>query len=172
MDSHARACGWYEQHGYIADAIGHAIAAHAFERAATLIEQEVQTAANPRIDAIVLRTAFAALPVELVKNCPWLLLAQAWTQFTSSQFEAAMGTVHTLEQQFKLSPTDDTEHLRGIAIALKGVQARHQGDVAGSTALMEQSLRLLPQDYAWLRSIILLNLGVNYPSDLIRGAFK
>jgi LuxR family transcriptional regulator, maltose regulon positive regulatory protein len=164
---HNLASQWFEQHGYITDAIGHAIAAQAYDQAATFIEQEVQTAANPRLDAIALRSAFAALPVEMVNTRPWLLLALAWTQFTSSQFEAAMGTVQALEQLLKSdkSPSDSTahtEHLWGIVLAMQGMQARQQGDMPQSVALMEQALGLLRQDYAWLRSIILLNLGVTY----------
>jgi LuxR family transcriptional regulator, maltose regulon positive regulatory protein len=164
---HNLASQWFEQHGYITDAIGHAIAAQAYAQAATLIEQEVQTAANPRLDAIALRSAFAALPVEMVNTRPWLLLALAWTQFTSSQFEAAMGTVQALEQLLKSDKlrsdsTAHTENLWGIVLAMKGMQARQQGDMPQSVALMEQALGLLRQDYAWLRSIILLNLGVTY----------
>jgi len=162
---HHRAAQWYEQQGFVAEAIQHAIAAQAFDWAAILIEQEVQTSANPRIDAIVLRMALEALPSELVRTRPWLLLAEAWPYFTSSQFEAATAAVQILERLLKLSEdssTANTEQLWGLVIAFKGVQARQQGDMAESVTLMEQALRLLPQDHSWLRSLILLNLGVTY----------
>jgi len=42
-----RAAQWYEQQGYIAEAIQHAVAARSFEYAASLIEQEIQTNENP-----------------------------------------------------------------------------------------------------------------------------
>ncbi|BAU15844.1 transcriptional regulator, LuxR family with TPR repeats (plasmid) [Leptolyngbya sp. NIES-3755] len=42
------------------------------------------------------------------------------------------------------------------------MQARQQGNTSESTECMEKALKLLPQDNSWLRSLILLNLGVTY----------
>lgn len=161
---HHRAAQWYKHQGHIADAIDHAIAAGSFEYAACLIEQEMQTNENPRLDAIVLRSALAAMPPELTQTRPWLLVAKAWVGFTSSQFPEAIAVIQTLEQLLEQNPpgADNTGQLRGLVLALKGMQARQQGDAATSVALMEKALQLLPQDYSWLRSLILLNLGVTY----------
>jgi LuxR family maltose regulon positive regulatory protein len=59
LNYHDRAAQWYEHQGHIVDAIQHAIAARSFEYATSLIEQEIQTNENPRLDAIVLRNALA-----------------------------------------------------------------------------------------------------------------
>ncbi|KAM3098828.1 AAA family ATPase [Phormidesmis sp. 146-12] len=67
---HDRAAQWYQQQGYIVEAIQHAISARSFEYATRLIEQEIQTSENPRLDAVVLRQAFAALPAELIDTRP------------------------------------------------------------------------------------------------------
>ncbi len=161
---HHRAAQWYEQQGYIAEAIGHAIAARAFEYVVSLIEQEIQTNENPRFDVIALRHVLTELPTELIYSRPWLLVAKAWVGFTSSQFADAIAAIQTLEQLLNQNNpvTENTDQLWGLIIALKGMQARQQGNAVESVAFMEKALQLLPQDNSWLRSMILLNLGVTY----------
>ncbi|BAY07738.1 LuxR C-terminal-related transcriptional regulator [Calothrix sp. NIES-2098] len=161
---HYRAAQWYEQQGYITEAIQHAISAKAFEYAASLIEQEVQTKENPRIDALFLRNVLNELPAQLTDSRPWLLVAKAWAAFTSSQFPDAIAIVQTLERLLNqgIDPTENSDRLWGLVVALKGMQARQQGNTAESVAFMEKALHLLPSDNSWLRSLILLNLGVTY----------
>jgi LuxR family transcriptional regulator, maltose regulon positive regulatory protein len=164
LNYHDRAAHWYEQQGYIADAIHHAIAARSFEDATRLIEQEIQTRENPRFDTIVLRNALAEFPPELIQTRPWLLVAKAWAAFTSSQFADAVLAIQTLEQLLNEnnSTTGNLDQLWGLVIALKGMQARQQGNTTAAVSYMEKALQLLPQDNSWLRSLILLNLGVTY----------
>ncbi len=161
---HQRAAQWYEQQGLIAEAIQHATSAQLFEYAAQLIEQEIQTSENPRFDVIVLRHALDKLPARLIDCRPWLLVAKAWVGFTSSQFTEAIDAIQMLEQYLNenSSKTENADRLWGLIIALKGMQARHQGNTAASIEYMEEALKLLPQDNSWLRSLILLNLGVTY----------
>lgn len=161
---HHRAAQWYEQQGYIADAIGHAIAANRYEYATSLIEQEIQTNENPRFDAIALRNALAELPPQLTYSRPWLLVASSWAAFISSQFTDVVLAIQTLEQLLneRADSVENIDQMWGLVIALKGMQARHQGNTAESIAFMEKALQLLPQDHSWLRSLILLNLGVTY----------
>lgn len=163
-DYHQRAAQWYEQHGWIAEAIQQAISGQSFEYAAHLVEQEIQTSENPRFDAVMFRQALDKLPVQLTNCRPWLLVAKAWVGFTSSQFSEAIDAIQTLEQCLKenSSWTENTDQLWGLIIALKGMQARQQGNTPESVECMEKALKLLPQDNSWLRSLILLNLGVTY----------
>lgn len=163
-DYHQRAAQWYEQQGLIAEAIQHALWGQSFEYAAHLIEQEIQTSENSRFDAVVLRQALDKLPAQLTDRRPWLLVAKAWVGFTSSQFAEAIAAIQTLERCLKEHPstTENTDQLWGLVIALKGMQARQQGNTAESTECLEKALKLLPQDHSWLRSLILLNLGVTY----------
>lgn len=161
---HHRAAQWYSCQGYIAEALEHAVAAGCFEYAARLIEQEMQTNENPRLDAIALRKALAALPPELTQTRPWLLVAKAWVGFTSSQFAEAIAVIQALEHLLEQNPpaTENADPLWGLVFALKGMQARQQGQAVNSVVWMEKALQLLPQDYSWLRSLMLLNLGVTY----------
>ncbi len=168
---HRRAAQWYEQQGDIADALHHAVAAQAFDYAAQLIEREIQTRENPRFDAVVLRRTLERLPGELTRLRPWLLMAQAWLGFTTAQFAEAIAAVQTLETILNEHPPQfgnsvgNLDQLWGLVIALRGMQARQQGQAAESVALMEKALQLLPQDNSWLRSLTLLSLGVTYFVD-------
>jgi LuxR family maltose regulon positive regulatory protein len=161
---HYRAAQWYDQQGQVADAIDHAVAARAFDYAASLIEQEMQTREDPRLDAVVLQDALATLPPELVYSRPWLLAAKAWMGFTTSQFAEAIAVIQLLEQLLgeNLPETENLDQLWGLVVALKGMKARRQGHNAESVAFMEKALQWLPKDFSWLRLLILLNLGVTY----------
>lgn len=164
LTCHQHAAQWYEQQGMIAEAVQHAIAAQSYDYAATLIEQELQTNENPRLDAVILRHALTQLPPDLFQHRPWLLVAKAWVGFMSSQFAEAIAAVQALERYLDAEHTAiaEAEHLWGLVIALKGMQARQQGNTTESAAFMEKALHLLPQNNSWLRLLILLNLGVTY----------
>lgn len=163
---HRRAAQWYEQQGLVIEAIGHAIAAGDFIQAAGLIEREVQSTENPRFDAVMLLRWLEALPYKLVWTRPWLLLSYAWALYTSGQLEAAVVTGQKIEcllkQQQRNSQAADTKILWGLVTAFKGMQARQQGAMSESIALLEQALQLLPQVNSWMRATIVLNLGVTY----------
>jgi LuxR family maltose regulon positive regulatory protein len=163
---HRRAAKWYEQHGLIAEAIGQAIAAQDFQRAADLIEPEVQSN-NPRIESAAMMLAWLeAMPPKLVWRSPWLSLSYTWALFSSSQFEAAAVAVQNIECLLKgqepNSPSLESQMLWGLVTAFKGMQARQRGEVSESIALFEQALQQLPQEVSWLRATIVLNLGVTY----------
>ncbi|WP_439566533.1 LuxR C-terminal-related transcriptional regulator [Gloeocapsopsis crepidinum] len=161
---HRRAAWWYAQHKFILEAIGHAIAAQDFLWTAELIEQEAQTS-HPRFDSVTLLAWLKVLPQELVANRPWLLLAEGWARYSLSQFEAAFVAVQNIEYLLTQQPQEEsanTQRLWGLVTAIKGMQARQQGDGNTAIALMQQALQLLPQDGSWIRAMIVLNLGVTY----------
>ncbi|MBD2307241.1 LuxR family transcriptional regulator [Chroococcidiopsis sp. FACHB-1243] len=159
---HRRAREWYEHHGFVTEAISHAIAAGDFPQAADSIEREAQLT-NPRVEPARLLTFLKAMPDGLVWTRPWLLLSYAWALYSTARFPAAVQAVQSLEsllQQQK--PSANTEKLWGLVTAIKGIQARQQGATAESVTLMKRALQQLPQDDSWLRAVILLNLGVTY----------
>lgn len=161
---HRRAAQWYEQNGWVIEAIQHYIAAQDFDQAINLIEQEIQLS-NPRIESgALLLTCVEALPSEFVWTRPWLLLAYAWGLYSTSQFETAVKAVQDIERLLQQSNTvpANLEKLWGLVTAFKGMQARQQGATAEAVMFMERALQQLPPDDSWLRLVILLNLGVTY----------
>jgi LuxR family transcriptional regulator, maltose regulon positive regulatory protein len=158
---HRRAQKWYEQHGFVTETISHAIAAGDLSQAAEAIEREAGLS-NPRVEPARLLTFLEALPDNLVRTHPWLLLSYAWALYSTAQFPAAVRAVQSLESLLQQQPSANTEKLWGLVSAIQGIQARQQGATAESVTLMERALQQLPQDDSWLRAVILLNLGVTY----------
>jgi len=146
QEYHRRAARWYEQQGLVIEAIPHAIAAVDFDWAADLIEREVQSTENSRVDAVVLLRWLETLPQKLVWTRLWLLLSYARALYSLGQLEAAVVAVQNIESLLKQQPNSkatNTKMLWGLVSAVKGMQARQQGVMSESIALLEQALQTL-----------------------------
>jgi LuxR family transcriptional regulator, maltose regulon positive regulatory protein len=93
---HRAAAAWCEAQGLAEEAIGHALAAGDAIWAVRLVERELD-ACILRWEGLTLRRWLAALPAELVRSCPRLLLAQARLALISGQLEAIEGPLEAAE---------------------------------------------------------------------------
>jgi LuxR family transcriptional regulator, maltose regulon positive regulatory protein len=93
---HRNAAAWYEEHGLADDAIRHAMAAGEMAWAARLIEQHFDEAYSLRGEAATIQRWLSALPADLLRRRPRLLLAQA-------QLAAAAGRVEAVEPLLELA---------------------------------------------------------------------
>ena len=75
---HRDAAGWYAERGLADDAIRHAVAAGEMTWAARLIEQHFDAAFYLRGEGATVQRWISALPADLVRSRPRLLLAQAF----------------------------------------------------------------------------------------------
>ena len=73
---HRNAAAWCEEHGLADDAIRHAVAAGEMVRAARLIERHFDTVYMSRGEGATIERWLSALPDDLVRSRPRLLLAQ------------------------------------------------------------------------------------------------
>ena len=85
---HRNAAAWSDERGLADDAVRHAVAAGEMTWAARLIEQYFDAAFNLRGERATVQRWLAALPAELVRSRPRLLLAQALLAATSGRAEA------------------------------------------------------------------------------------
>ena len=85
---HRNAATWYEQRGLADDAIRHAVAAGEMTWAARLIERHYDAAFFLRGEAATIHRWLAALPEDLVRSRPRLLLGQALMAVLSGRLEA------------------------------------------------------------------------------------
>ena len=85
---HRHAAAWCEEHGLADDAIRHALAAGEMTWAARLIEQHFDEFYFLRGEAATIQHWLSALPADLVRSRPRLLLAQALMAATGGQLEA------------------------------------------------------------------------------------
>lgn len=74
---HLSACAWYEDHGFLAEAMTHALAAGNLDRLARLVEQHAFTIMNANESSSFLQW-LSTLPDHLTNSYPWLNIARAW----------------------------------------------------------------------------------------------
>jgi LuxR family maltose regulon positive regulatory protein len=77
---HERASVWFEQQGFLEEAIGHALSARAYDRAAALIEP-IAWGMHDHGAVETLRTWLDALPDQVLRAWPRLCAVRAWLLF-------------------------------------------------------------------------------------------
>jgi LuxR family maltose regulon positive regulatory protein len=186
---HRRASEWYEQNGFVDQAIEHALRAEGFERAAHLIEEHAD-ALWGRGEHVKLRRWLTKLPIELAFTRPHLCIYHAWYLFVSGQQEAAERSLQAAEQALDSSlvlstswkdPVEGTDRatetklqeqdtlagpdrmkLQGRVAAVRAFMVSYRGDVPGIIQYASRALEYLPeQDRTW-RSLSAIVLGDAY----------
>ncbi|HEU5013040.1 MAG TPA: AAA family ATPase, partial [Roseiflexaceae bacterium] len=159
---HRRASMWYEQHGEMADAIRHALAAQDFAHAADLVELAWPAIRQSRQDATLLGW-LKALPDEVLHARPVLSVAYAHVLLSSGVFDGARERLRDAEKWLETTADmrtqpdtrvaamvvmDDEAFRRlpgSIAIARAGM-ALAAGDVPATVRYAQQALDLAPSD--------------------------
>lgn len=173
---HHRASEWYEQNGFVYEAIEHALRAEDFERAAHLIER-VAEAVWERGEHIKLRRWLAGLPAKLVFSKPHLCIFHAWDLFASGQQDAAKWSLQAAEQALDTStnlttdaslieqnqlPSSDRKKIQGRAAAIRAFLSSYRGDIQGTKKYARQALEYLPEQDLTFRSTATVALGDAY----------
>jgi LuxR family maltose regulon positive regulatory protein len=104
-DLHRRASVWYEQNGEQSVAIGHALAAGDFERAAGLVELAIPALRRGRQEATV-RGWLELIPDELVRVRPVLGVGFAGVLMAGNEFEGVEGRLRDAERWLETPPGD------------------------------------------------------------------
>ncbi|MEL6901773.1 MAG: helix-turn-helix transcriptional regulator, partial [Cyanobacteria bacterium J06606_4] len=168
---HHQASEWYEQNGLFPDAIRHAIAAKAFERAADLIKQVWPAMRNRQQENTVLAW-LKALPEPLIQACPVLSVAYALSLLNTGQINAAETHLRNAEQALAKAKSFATNQQisqhRSLPAAIanaRAFRAQAVGDFAGAIAHAEQALALLPTEDDNERGVTAAFLGLAYWTD-------
>ncbi len=166
---HRRASTWYEQHGLQAEAVGHALSALDFERAARLIEQVAASLIWKRGELSTLLGWLEALPEQVMYAHPRLLLDSAWVLLWSGQVAALepllLAASHALAASTESQPNIPhiaRQTMQGELAAIRAELARQRGDVSAAIVLAHEALASLPEEAQWLRGIVTGLLGGAY----------
>jgi len=180
----SRAAEWCERDGQVTEAVGYALAARDYERAADLVARYwQQTTSTGEIDTVW--SWLNALPEEAVRNTASLSVAYCWVLWLRGQMEAI--EAHLLDAERALSELalpekfgpDDEAHMvpPSLVTTLRSIVARYHGDFEAAIAHAEHALRLAPENLppqadARLRAVIFLALASAYDGagDLDRAA--
>jgi LuxR family transcriptional regulator, maltose regulon positive regulatory protein len=163
---HCRASAWYEQRGFIPEAVGHALAVASYEQAAQLMEQ----VANRMLlhgERSTLRQWIQSLPAEYLPHHPRLCITYAVLQAYNLQLDAAEPYLQMAEAHLQNLPgretTSEAEEMLGEIDGIRAeLAARLQGDYIRAIALSHQALARIPRENVFQRANINLNLGFAY----------
>ena len=144
-DLHRRASAWYEQNGEPPVAIGHALAAEDFGRAADLVELAIPAMRKSRQEA-TLRGWLKTLPDEVVRVRPVLSVGLAGALLAVGEFEGVEGRLRDAERC--LDAMTGTVRFRvpaGIEL-YRSALAMARGDVLGTVRHARRAIDLSPEE--------------------------
>jgi LuxR family maltose regulon positive regulatory protein len=174
MTLHQGASEWYEQNGFVDEAIAHTLAAEDFERAAHLIEELAETVWG-RGEHNKLWSWLKALPADQVSSRPRLSIFRAWVLFAHGQQSAAELSLQAAERALASTPTTgiiealprepdrlpdlNKVTLQGRVATIRAFIASFRGDGPEIIKYSRQALEYLPAlDSVW-RSSAAIVLG-------------
>jgi LuxR family maltose regulon positive regulatory protein len=168
---HKKASLWYEQHGFLAEAIETALTAQAFTHAAQLMERIIE-AQTFYVELHTLRRWIERLPETLRELHPTLCFNHALAiLFTADR--RAPGTAALLERPLQIAEAawqaENNQAKLGEVLAFRSMVAFWQGDFNRSYAAARQALELLPESQKAWRGISLLNVGLE---EIFAGRLK
>jgi len=153
---HGRASKWYEENGFLASAIDHAISAGDFSRAAYLIE-DIAVGVFSRGEMTTLLKWLNQLPDGVMRNQPILFLYHTWMLYINGhpidEVEAR------LDDAIK---SDDSGHISGEVTMFRAALATVKGDIQSSIELSQRALELLPKDSYFFRGNTVRSLASAY----------
>ena len=159
---HRRACAWYEQNGERTLAIGHALAAEDFGRAADLVELAIPAMRRTRQEAMV-RRWLEVLPDEVIQVRPVLSVGFAGALLTDGELEGVESrlrdaarwleptTAHHEGPQARpvemiIADEEEYRRLPGTIEMYRAGQALARGDAPGTVRHARRALDLAPED--------------------------
>jgi len=149
---HQRASQWYEQNGFISEAIQHALLAKDRHRATQLVEQNGCH--------LIMRGEVVTLLkwVEAVESHsrthPWLAIQKAWALALTGRLEQVEPTLQAAEHIISsLEPTIEVRIMLGTMAAARAHAANLQGEPRLAADFARQALEFLPDSDPFSRSI-------------------
>ena len=168
---HRTASVWYAEHGSVADAIGHALAAGDFELAGDLIELALPAGRSRREDR-TLSAWLHALPEDVIRQRPLLSAQQAWARLSEGDLDGATRWLDHADATLSASATrSDDDASRQLALdgrlaeaarersnerralpaqiaVFRASVAQARGDIAATATHARRALELAgPEDY-------------------------
>jgi LuxR family maltose regulon positive regulatory protein len=177
-DLHRRASAWYEQNGEQPVAIGHALAAGDFERAADLVELAIPAMRRGRQEAKLLGW-LEVLPDDVVQVRPVLSVYFAGALLVSGELKGIEGRLRNAERWLEPMTGDREEHqvpsagmvvadeeeyirLPGTIELYRAGLALARSDIPGTVRHTQRALELAPDDDHLCRASAAGLLGLVY----------
>ncbi len=169
---HQRASAWFDENGYIEEALWHAHEIGDKEAAARLVKNHRHDMMNQE-QWYQLNRWLQKFPPEFIQEHPDLLMAKAWTYQRQARYSELFDIVNVIEQTVSISNKRSTDNsiLWGEVQALKSFQyyATGRGDLS-ETAAREALIRL-PAHYHSVRGFagLILSGALQMQGDQAQG---
>ena len=162
---HRNAAAWYSQRGLPDDAVRHALAAGEPEWAARLVEEHFDSVFNLRGEQATIQSWLPALPRDVVRSRPRLLLAQAQMASMRGDLQTMEPLLEAAEQVIGRTDHERFEPSTGPAGSLlvnvramlalqRSYAAQLRGDAEATAALTREAMTHLGQDELMLTSAV------------------
>ncbi len=179
---HRRACAWFENNNLHSEAIGHALAGGDFGHAADLIENEWSIIRRSCFRSPTWLSWVEALPQEIVRQRPVIIVGYAWELLNFGQLQAAEQQMILAEQWLEpgdddLSPDEANDqemvianqkewpYLRATLASARAFYAQALGDVPGTMKYARRTLANAQNDDQHTRGIASFLLGLGFWSS-------
>jgi LuxR family maltose regulon positive regulatory protein len=177
-DLHRRASAWFEQNGEQPVAIGHALAAEDFDRAADLVELAIPAMARTRQEATV-RGWLEMIPDEVVRVRPVLSVGFAGALLTGGELEGVEGRLRDAERwldpptgarersqsppaEMVVIDVEEYRRLPGTIEMYRAGLALARSDIPDTVRHAQRTLELAPDDDHLCRASAAALLGLVY----------
>jgi LuxR family maltose regulon positive regulatory protein len=142
---HRRASRWHQAEGSLEEAMIHAMAAQDFERAASMIEENIASMLS-RSEAPVLLGWIEKLPEEIVRGRPWIDVYRANTLALSGRLEQTESLLDEVEKRIEPG-TPQASELMGHIAAIRAYAANLRGDAARAIEMAALTETYLPDKH-------------------------
>ena len=161
---HRNAAAWYQQHGLPDDAVRHLLAANDAVWAARLIEQHFDALYYLQGERTTVQRWLSALPDDLIRSRPRLLLAQAAIADSSGQADAVDRSLAAAERASTIDLDEPFEPSAGPAASLlvnvpatiaifRAYQAELRGDAKATAGFVSRARAAVSEGESMLRFI-------------------
>lgn len=157
---HQRASLWFERNGLQSEAIGHALAAEDYDRAAELVQGIAELLIWRRAEHTTLLGWLTALPDRVLQNYPRLYLYHAWVLYLTNQMSAAVQRIADAEHALNSTGGSPDPLITGMLAAVHSTLTGVHQQFPETLTLSRQALELLPEEAVSWRCMAAINLGV------------
>jgi LuxR family maltose regulon positive regulatory protein len=166
---HYQASAWFEEHGFIDEALRHALATGHLDLAVCQMSAGLRDILN-REDWPTLDRWLRQLPEEKIKQHPELLIIRAWIlNFLwklDLQAQVVQHVAELLDSEVgaRLS-AEDQQILRGQVLMLRAQFAYFSNEVEQALVLSKEALALLPTSWTFARGAAILYVGLSMQAN-------
>jgi ATP/maltotriose-dependent transcriptional regulator MalT len=162
---HRRASAWFEEHGFLDEALHHAQAAGDFSLAAHLMSAGLRDVIN-REDRPTLERWLRILTEEMIQRQPQLLMIKAWALQFTWRLDLQAQVIKQIEDLLDADegaslPVDELHLLRMQILLMKAQQAYFSNQPILAIDLCKQALALLPLSWKYGRGAAMFFLGLS-----------